>query len=130
MSWAATKANKKAVAHETAEPMGACEDRKSSGRYDLSALWTRAEVFGYCIEVARRESWDEVEVIDALLKVAIPWREDVREVERVLRPLGYIAVADHLRRTCAPFVAEASKPLAAPDGPTRCRDGGSISAAV
>jgi hypothetical protein len=68
------------------------------GRYDLSPLRTRAEIFGYCIEVARQESWDEVEVIDALLKVATPWREDVREVEQVLRKLAYVQVADHLRR--------------------------------
>ena len=68
------------------------------GRYDLSPLRTRAEVFGYCIEVARREGWDEVEVIDALLKVATPYREDVRDVEQVLRSLGYTAVSDHLKK--------------------------------
>src|ERR1700757_2431498 len=67
-------------------------------RYDLSALQTRAEVFGYCIEVARREGWDEVEVIDALLKVATPYRDDVREVEQVLGSLGYMAVSDHLKK--------------------------------
>ena len=68
------------------------------GRYDLSPLRTPAEVFGYCIEVARREGWDEVEVIDALLKVATPYRDDVRDVEQVLRSLGYTAVSDHLKR--------------------------------
>jgi hypothetical protein len=68
------------------------------GRYDLSPLRTRAEVFGYCIEVARREGWDEVEVIDALLKVATPYRDDVRDVEQVLRSLGYTAVSDHLKK--------------------------------
>ena len=68
------------------------------GRYDLSPLQTRAEVFGYCIEVARREGWDEVEVIDALLKVATPYRDDVRDVEQVLRSLGYTAVSDHLKK--------------------------------
>ena len=67
-------------------------------RYDLSPLRTRAEVFGYCIEVARREGWDEVEVIDALLKVATPYREDVRDLEQVLRSLGYTAVSDHLKK--------------------------------
>ena len=76
----------------------AAEGYAPRGRYDLSPLRTRAEVFGYCIEVARRESWDEVEVIDALLKVTTPWREDVREVEQVLRKLAYVQVADHLRR--------------------------------
>jgi hypothetical protein len=64
-------------------------------RYDLS---TKAEVLGYCIEVARQRGWGEVEVIDALLKVATLFREDVREVEKVLRPLGYAAVADHLHK--------------------------------
>jgi hypothetical protein len=76
----------------------AAEGYAPRGRYDLSPLRTRAEVFGYCIEVARRESWDEVEVIDTLLKVATPWREDICEVQQVLCPLGYIAVSDHLRR--------------------------------
>ncbi|MGY4601769.1 hypothetical protein ACVW16_000181 [Bradyrhizobium sp. USDA 4474] len=68
-------------------------------RYDLSPLRTRAEVFAFCVEVARQNSWDEVEVIDALLKVTTPWREDIREVEQVLRPLGYGAVANHLHRS-------------------------------
>jgi hypothetical protein len=66
--------------------------------YDMRPLRTRAEIFGYCIEVARQRGWDEVEVIDALLRVATPYREDVREVERVLRLLGYAAVADHLHK--------------------------------
>jgi hypothetical protein len=67
-------------------------------RYDMSPLRMRAEVFGYVIEVARQRGWDEVEVIDALLKVTMLYREDVREVEKVLRPLGYTAVADHLHK--------------------------------
>jgi hypothetical protein len=77
----------------------ATEGYEPRGRYDLSPLRTRAEVFGYCIGVARLEGWDEIEVIDTLIRVATPWREDIREVEQVLRPLGYTAVADHLRRT-------------------------------
>jgi hypothetical protein len=67
-------------------------------RYDLAPLRTRAELFGYAIEIARREGWDEVEMIDALVKVSTPYREDVREVEQVLRPLGYAMVADHLHK--------------------------------
>jgi hypothetical protein len=70
------------------------------GRYDLSPLRTRAEVFGYCIEVARREGWDEVEVIDALLKVATPYREDVRDVEQVLRSLGVRSSVKKLSGIC------------------------------
>lgn len=72
--------------------------RDQERRYDLSPLRTRAEVFGYCIEVARREGRDEVEMIDALLKVATPYREDVREVEQVLRSLRYTAVSDYLHK--------------------------------
>jgi hypothetical protein len=72
--------------------------RDQERHYDLSSLRTRAEIFGYCIEVSRHQGWDEVEVIDALLKVAMPYREDVREVEQVLRPLGYEVVADHLHK--------------------------------
>ena len=34
------------------------------GRYDFSPLRTHAEIFGYCIEVARREGWDQVELIE------------------------------------------------------------------
>jgi hypothetical protein len=67
------------------------------GRYDLSPLQTRAEVFGYCVQVARQEGWDEVEIIDGLVKIATPWREDVREVEVTLRSLGYTKVSDYLR---------------------------------
>ena len=37
-------------------------------------------------------------MIDALVRVTTPYREDVRKVERVLRPLGYTVVADHLHR--------------------------------
>jgi hypothetical protein len=61
----------------------------------MRPLKTLAEVFGYCIEVARREGWDEVEVVDALLKVVPIYREDAREVGRTLASLGY-TVADHL----------------------------------
>src|SRR5262245_60062495 len=77
--------------------------REQERRYDLSPLRTQAEIFGYCIEVARREGWDEVEVIDALLKVATLHREDVREVERVLRLLGYVGVSDHLQKIARYF---------------------------
>ena len=67
----------------------------SQSRYDMRPLKTSAEVFGYCIEVARREGWDEVEVIDALLKVLSIYREEAREVGRTLASLGY-TVSDHL----------------------------------
>ena len=76
----------------------AAEGYEPLGCYNLSPLKSRAEVFGYCIEVARQNKWDEVEVIDALLKVTTPWREDIREVEQVLRPLGYIRVSDYLHK--------------------------------
>jgi hypothetical protein len=34
-------------------------------------LERRRKASGYCIEVARREGWDEVEVVNALLKLAL-----------------------------------------------------------
>jgi hypothetical protein len=65
------------------------DDGPQSSRYDMRPLQTSAEVFGYCIEVARREGWDEVEVVDALLKVVPLYREDARAVGRTLASLGY-----------------------------------------
>ena len=75
--------------------IGIDDDGPQSSRYDMRPLKTSAEVFGYCIEVARREGWDEAEVVDALLKVLPIYREDAREVGRTLASLGY-TVSDHI----------------------------------
>ena len=66
--------------------------------YDLSGIWTLAELIGYLATVAREKGWDEVEVVAAFIKVGTPCREDVREAEQLLRQLGYTAVCDHLRK--------------------------------
>ena len=70
-------------------------DGPQSSRYDMRPLQTSAEVFGYCIEVARKEGWEEAEVIDALLKVLPIYREEARAVGRTLASLGY-TVSDRI----------------------------------
>jgi len=83
-------------------------------RHDLSPLKTRVELFAYIIAWARQEKIDEVEAIDAFLKLATPWREDAREVEKTLRQLGYTAVCDYLKKTTRYL---SSKPPRRPDLP-------------
>ena len=67
-------------------------------RFDLGPLQTRAEVFAFVATKAREQGQDEVAAVDALVKATQPFREDIREVEQQLRALGYIPVADHLRK--------------------------------
>jgi hypothetical protein len=83
-------------------------DDSLSSRYEMRPLKTRAEVFGYCIEVARKEGWDEVEVVDALLKVLPIYREDARVVGRTLASLGY-TVSDHILKAARRLPARPSE---------------------
>jgi hypothetical protein len=65
---------------------------------DMKAIQDQATLFAYVIACARQEGHDEVEVIDMFVRVIRPYREEIRdEVIKVLRPLGYDAVCDHLR---------------------------------
>ena len=66
--------------------------------YDLSGIGTLAELIGYLIAVARERSWDEVAVVERFVMQAKPHRERVEEAEPLLRSLGYVAVADSLRK--------------------------------
>ena len=66
--------------------------------YDLSGIRTFAESIGYLVAVARERSWDEVAVVERFVMEAKPHRERVEEAEPLLRSLGYVAVADRLRK--------------------------------
>jgi hypothetical protein len=66
--------------------------------YDLSEIRTLAELIGYLVTVARERSWDEVAVVEQFVMEAKPHREWVDEAEPLLRSLGYVAVADRLRK--------------------------------
>ncbi|QQO34450.1 hypothetical protein JJC00_01670 [Bradyrhizobium diazoefficiens] len=66
--------------------------------YDLSGIMTLAELIGYLVAVSRERSWDEVAVVERFVMEAKPHREWVEEAEPLLRALGYVAVADHLRK--------------------------------
>jgi hypothetical protein len=66
--------------------------------HDLSAIHTFPELIGYLVTVARERSWDEVAVVERFVMEAKPRREWVDEAEPLLRSLGYVAVADRLRK--------------------------------
>lgn len=65
---------------------------------EQQALNSLAEIIAYQVATARAEGQDEIERIELLMAVAEPSRELLREAERTLRVLGYVAVADLLRR--------------------------------
>jgi hypothetical protein len=65
---------------------------------DLSALESTEEVLGYVIAVSRSEGWDEVDMTELVLRAGEFSPHDIRRAERVLRPLGYVRVADMMRR--------------------------------
>jgi hypothetical protein len=56
------------------------------------------EVIAYLVALARQDGHDEVEYIEVLIKALDMKAADIRAVERVLRPLGYDAVAVMLRQ--------------------------------
>ena len=64
--------------------------------HHLAELQTIAEVLGYAIELARAEDEDEADVAELLVRSTDMHRGEIREAERVLRPLGYAIVADRL----------------------------------
>jgi hypothetical protein len=65
---------------------------------DLSALQSIEEVIGYVIAAARAEGENEVDLVELLVRATDLTPDDVRRAERVLRPLGYVSVADMLRK--------------------------------
>ena len=65
---------------------------------DLRAIRTFPELLGYLVAVSRERGWDEVAAVDRFIIEAEPDRERVDEAESVLRSLGYVAVADRLKK--------------------------------
>jgi hypothetical protein len=68
------------------------------GGADLSSLETREEVLAWLITDCRASGDDEVRSAELLIRFADMSPNEVRSAERVLRRLGYIAVADMMRR--------------------------------
>src|SRR5436309_396928 len=64
----------------------------------LGALQTIAEVIGYVVEGARQDGIDEADAVELLLTDAGLDREELRANALILRRLGYIKVADVMRR--------------------------------
>jgi hypothetical protein len=65
---------------------------------DMSALQSTEEIIGFVIASARAEGLDEVDLVEVLVRAIDLSPDAVRRAERVLRPLGYIQVADRLRQ--------------------------------
>ena len=67
-----------------------------NGGEELRALETKSEVLAYLIAVTRAEGGSELHMVELVCRAAEYTRDDYRECERTLRPLGYGAVADLL----------------------------------
>src|SRR5438309_4150132 len=65
---------------------------------DLTPLESIPEVVGYVIACARQEGRDELQDVELVVRGAEISPADLRRAEAVLRPLGYVAVADRLRQ--------------------------------
>ena len=50
-----------------------------------------------CFAIARSEGIDESDGVELIVRAADMTREEIREAERVLRKLGYVAVSDRLK---------------------------------
>jgi hypothetical protein len=68
------------------------------GREDLSALETIPETLCYIIALARHHDIDEADAVELACRVNRLDRDEVRCCERVLRALGYVVVADRMRK--------------------------------
>jgi hypothetical protein len=69
--------------------------------YDLgecSVLQSTEEVIGYMIAEARLSGWDESDQVETLVRLLELPPDEVRGIERVLRPLGYRDVCARLRQ--------------------------------
>jgi tRNA A58 N-methylase Trm61 len=65
---------------------------------DMSVCDTIEEVIALTIANARQDGDDEVHTVELLIRLAEMTPTAVRRSERMLRPLGYVAVADMMRR--------------------------------
>jgi hypothetical protein len=65
---------------------------------DLSALQSIPEVLGYIVACARAEDRDEAADVELVVRSVDMSPDTVRVAELILRPLGYVAVCDMLRK--------------------------------
>ena len=65
---------------------------------EFEHLNSLAEVIAYLVAVTRAEGDDELEAIEIVLTATKPGKKSLREAQRVLRPLGYVEVANLLQR--------------------------------
>jgi hypothetical protein len=65
---------------------------------DMSVCETVEEVFALLIANARHDGDSEADTVELLIRLAEMTPDAVRRSERILRPLGYVAVADMMRR--------------------------------
>jgi hypothetical protein len=63
----------------------------------LNALQTVEEIIGFVANCARGEGGDEADDVEVFVRLVDLPPDEVRRIERVLRPLGYTLVADRLR---------------------------------
>jgi hypothetical protein len=56
-----------------------------------------AEILGYVVACSRAEGHDEADMVELFARAAPLSQREIREAERVLRPLGYRLVADRLK---------------------------------
>jgi hypothetical protein len=81
-----------------AEARKAVAELSEHGREDLSALETHAEVFAYIVALARHHGIDEADAVELACRVNRLDHGTVRRNEQVMRALGYVAVADRMRK--------------------------------
>ena len=65
---------------------------------DLAELETIPEVIGWLVACARAKGSDEVDCVELLVTCSNLDKDQLRDAERVLRPLGYVRVAELLKR--------------------------------
>jgi hypothetical protein len=77
----------------------------------LLPLVTIPEVLGFVIATARAEGRDECDDVERVVRGAELSREKVRRAGRILRALGYLAVADMLKAIKFPRQHRTDKPV-------------------
>jgi tRNA A58 N-methylase Trm61 len=64
----------------------------------LAAFQSIPEIAAYVVEMSRAEGFDEADMVEAMVRAGDYTPADVRKIERVLRPLGYVVACDRLRK--------------------------------
>ena len=65
---------------------------------EMLSLVTTAEVIGFVASTARTEGRSEADDVELVVRAAGLGPDDVRQVERTLRALGYRSVAERLKQ--------------------------------